>query len=288
MLDVGKKVFLLGHSSFFLTETGPVTRKSETEGAEFVKALRALRAHSLPGGDCPEMAFTGMLNALEAGPQPGSSMFVFTDAPPKDYSEDNKSAVLDIAYDQDIKINFFTTRGCGLFDDFQPFDDVARETGGLVYPIHSTLDLKKLGELVSISTQKTAKLPSGSESPRGRGKRAATKQYSITVDDTIEKISITVKTQNSRTGVKLLDPIGKAVVLGRVDLTNGVVFNIDSPVTGVYTLVVPAGAGEHTYKVSGVSGINIDFGHFYVTVAKRGSRIPVPIEQPLEGMLYCC
>ena len=47
-----------------------------------MKALRALSAHG--GGDCPELAFTGMENALEEGPEVGSSMFVFTDASPKD------------------------------------------------------------------------------------------------------------------------------------------------------------------------------------------------------------
>ena len=225
-----------------------------------------------------------MLNALEAGPQPGSSMFVFTDAPPKDYNEDNNNAVLDIAYNLDIKINFFTSRSCGSFDGFQPFHEVAEETGGIVYPFHNTLDLKKLGELVSLSVRSPASLGSGSGGSSSRKRRAAVKEYSISVDDSIEKISITVKTQNSGTGINLLDPNGKVMVSGRVDLTKGVVFNIDSPKTGVYKLVVPAGAGKHEYKVSGVSGINIDFGHLYVSIAKRGTRIPVPLDQPLEGM----
>ena len=56
------------------------------------------------GGDYPELAFTGMLNALSAGPQVGSSMFVFTDASAND--ENKFDTVLDRAYDLDIKINF--------------------------------------------------------------------------------------------------------------------------------------------------------------------------------------
>ena len=269
-------------SPFNDPETGPITRKKEGEGEEFIAALRRLQARG--GGDCPELAFKGMLNALEAGPQPGSSMFVFTDAFPKDSNEENNNAVLDIASDLDIKINFFTSRGCNSTDGFRPFRKVAQETGGVVYPFHNTLDLKKLGELVSLSVRSPASIGSGSGGSSSRKRRAPVKEYSISVDDSIEKISVTVKTENSGTGIKLLDPNGKVVVSGRVDLTKGVVFNIDSPITGVYKLVVPAGAGKHEYKVSGVSEINVDFGHLYVFIAKRGTRIPVPLDQPLQGL----
>jgi hypothetical protein len=249
-----------------------------------LKALRALRAYG--GGDCPELAFTGMLNALEAGPLPGSSMFVFTDAYAKDASEDNKNLVRDLAYDLGVKINFFTTHDCGPSNALQPFRDIAEETDGFVYPMKTTLDLKRLGKLVAGSLRGTVPIGSGTGGSSGRRKRSITHtEYSISIDDSIEKISVSVTTQNSVTGINLIDPTGKVVKEGRVDLTKGVVYDIESPITGVYKLIVPASAGEHKYRVSGVSGSNIDFGHYYVAIAKRGTRIPVPLDQPLQGKL---
>ena len=248
-----------------------------------MKDLGELKAHG--GDDCPELAFTGMVDALDAGPEPGSSMFVFTDAPPKD-TDDNKNTVINIAHDLDVKINFFITRGCGLSHYFKPFHDVAAETGGLVRTLKKTEDLKKLGDLVASSLQKSVPISSGTGGYSTYRKRAVDvgMKYRISVDDSIETITVSVATENSGRAVRLVDPKRK-VVKSRVLLTQGVVYTIDKPLSGVYKLIVPASAGKHTYKVSGVSGMNIDFGHYYVAIAKRGTRIPVPLDQPLEGML---
>ena len=124
---------------------------------------------------------------------------------------------------------------------------------------------------------------SGSNSDRK--KRAPDIEYRISVDDSLDKITVSVTTQNSGSNIRLIDPTGKFVTANRVELTRGVVYNLQSPVTGVYRLKVPASAGKHTYKVSGVSSMNLDFGHYYVAIPKRGTRIPIPLDQPLEGML---
>ena len=268
---------------FNSAETGPLTRKNETEGEGFLNALEALKAHD--GGDCPELAFTGMLNALNAGPQLGSSMFVFTDAPPKDASKYNRTSVINRALDLEIKINFFATAGCGS-SKFQPFHDVAKETGGLVYPLRNTLDLQQLGKLITTSLRSPTSIGGGKgEDSSGKRKRSASQEYSILVDDSIERISISVTTEFSVTDIRLVDPTKTSVTAGRVKLTKGVVYNLETPKQGVYKLIIPARAGKHEYKVDAVSGINIDFGHYYVAISKRGTRIPVPLDQPLEGML---
>ena len=163
----------------FATETGPLTKKDSKEGEQFLKALRALSAHG--GDDCPELAFTGMENALDAGPQDSSSMFVFTDAPPKD-AEDNKDTVIDKAHDQDVKINFFITHGCDPSDSFKPFYDVAYETGGHVYELKKTTDLKQLGKLVSTSMQNPILLSTGTGNSIGRRRRTTGMEYRISAD----------------------------------------------------------------------------------------------------------
>lgn len=90
------------------------------------------------GFDCPELAFTGMLRGFENFPNTGS-MFVFTDASPKDATLDNIGDVIGFAKVFDIKISFFTVtnRRCGGEPlDYSKFELVAAETGGKIKPIN--------------------------------------------------------------------------------------------------------------------------------------------------------
>ena len=81
----------------------------ETEAAAFVDAINDLRADG--GGDCPEYAFTGMLKALYEDPEWGSPMYVFTDADPKDATEENIEEVKALARADvyGVTINFLVT-----------------------------------------------------------------------------------------------------------------------------------------------------------------------------------
>ena len=84
------------------------------------------------GGDCAELAFTGMQDALDFGPEPGSSMFVFTDAPPKDVSPVRIQALVDTAYYDEIKISFFLNKfPCSQSGtNTSSYYQVASDTGG--------------------------------------------------------------------------------------------------------------------------------------------------------------
>ena len=64
-----------------------MTYKSPDGREEFVDAIGRLSANG--GGDCPELAIKGMLDAFKPEPQIGSPMFVFTDATPKDATTSN-------------------------------------------------------------------------------------------------------------------------------------------------------------------------------------------------------
>lgn len=79
------------------------------DAGEFVQAINDLTPNG--GGDCPEYAFTGMLEALYQEPQWGSPMYVFTDAGPKDASDEFIEEVkyLASAEEYGVTINFFTT-----------------------------------------------------------------------------------------------------------------------------------------------------------------------------------
>lgn len=87
--------------------TGKVIFEEDTNAAGFVKAISSLKASG--GGDCPELAITGILNAIYEGPDPGSPLYVFTDASAKDATDKNIRDVITMAKSEDITINFYTT-----------------------------------------------------------------------------------------------------------------------------------------------------------------------------------
>lgn len=211
----------------FLTGAGPITQLSKNESSTFLTAINRLRASS--GGDCKELGFKGMINALDRGPADGSPMYVFTDAPPKDATKKNKNDVLDLAKAYDIKINFFMRESCGPSSAFQHYKDVARDTGGIEYTLSSTRELKRLAsEIVDASLTGGISLQSNDWGwVKGRRRRSIDTKYSIPVDDSIEKVSIVVTAQKSANDISLVDPKGNTVTVGSLPLTNGVVYNIE-------------------------------------------------------------
>ena len=81
--------------------------------------------------DCPELAFTGMINAINGGIKSGSPMFVFTDASAKDGDSLNKAVLKGMAETMDVTITFFTGHdNCGPSYVVKDYDETAKETGG--------------------------------------------------------------------------------------------------------------------------------------------------------------
>ena len=130
---------------------GPVTYKTSKEGNEFVQAIDNIVPRG--GGDCKEMAVSGMMEALQAGPRYGSPMFVITDASAKDDSIENVTTVKVIAQSMGITVNFFTKlRGCDQLG-VQTYQDIAEFTTGQVFPLKSDKELKQLTGFVADSLQ---------------------------------------------------------------------------------------------------------------------------------------
>lgn len=95
----------------------------------FKKDISNLRVSG--GGDCGEMAFKGMEDALNEDPEYGGTMFVFTDAAPKDGTESKWKNVADIAKNLEMKINFFLDeKPCGSEAEIERFRKLADSTGG--------------------------------------------------------------------------------------------------------------------------------------------------------------
>ena len=132
---------------------GPVVYKAEDEGKDFLQNIDKIQPKG--GGDCAEMAFSGILEALNAGPQYGSPLFVITDASAKDDTLTNIKTAKVIAQSTGVTINFFTKpKGCDS-KGIDSFRDLAEFTSGQVFPLKSDKELQNLTSFVRDSLDST-------------------------------------------------------------------------------------------------------------------------------------
>lgn len=262
--------------------SGPVTYKEDGQGSQFINAIKKLKAHA--GGDCPELTFEGMRNAIDQSPRYGSPLYVFTDATAKDYNPDKLTALLEIAEDNGVTINFFTTGLCGR-SSYTPFTKLAQETCGQLFNLANSHELKRLagftaGALAGATCQATG----GYSHTSGKKKRSVrASSHTIPVDDSTEKLIISVTTERMGPSITLKDPRGHVIRSGKIYLSKGAVYEINNPQPGKWKLTVLR-AGKYSYQVKGSSKTNVDFEYFFIMIPTRGrSKKPIPISHPLLG-----
>lgn len=261
-------------------ESGRAIKKEAGKGAEFTKEIGTL--HARGGGDCPEMTFKGIIEAMKAGPENDSPLYVFTDAPPKDATQDNIDDATVRAQAAGINVYFFATVGCGDPGDVKPFENLARDTCGQIFELpKSSSDLAKMKKVTkNLLGGKTCS--GGIGGLLGRRKRSASLPgYKLLVDDTMHKIIVSVSSQYSGANIDLKDPLGVSVTSGKTTVSKVTIFEVDLPRPGIWRLVVPPEAGKHTYLFKGSSKTNLDFN--FIFVIPRESGAPIPISHPLTG-----
>ena len=263
--------------------TGPVTYRSSAQKNQFVTDIQKLRAHG--GGDCPELTFKGILDAMAESPNYGSPMYVFTDATAKDYTEENLEEVLLFAEENGITINFFTTGLCRR-SSYEPFEKMAKETCGQLFKLPNGNELRKLSGVTAGALAGATCLENGETgSTTGKKKKRSLSRYTYTIpiDDSTEKIIISVTTERMNPTITLKDPRGNSLTSGKIYLSRGAIYEINHPRPGTWKLTVSR-AGKHSYQVKGSSKTNIDFEHFFVMIPSRGrTKRPIPISHPLLG-----
>ena len=149
-----------------------MTYCEKTERNRFVKAIDSLSPHS--GGDCPELTFKGMIDAIDEGPYPNSALYVFTDAGPKDATEDNILHLKQIAEEQGVVINFFVVQnsGCARTADISSFREIAQATMGQVFELKDHNELEQLQGLTATSLGGTAVVVNAIHNQSARKKRS--------------------------------------------------------------------------------------------------------------------
>ena len=224
------------------------------------------------------MAFTGIRGALNEGPQSDSPLYVFTDAPPKDVSLLKKAK--QEAEFQGIAVYFFLTEGCGKEADYLPFEELASHTCGQIFELpKSRTEIAKMKRFTKVLLEGT--VCSGGAGLRSiKEKRSvAAKEYKLMVDDTMDKIIVSISSANSSPKITLEDPLGNSV--GKTTVSKVTIFEVANPKPGLWTLTVPPDTGKHTYLFKGTSKTNMDFDFIFVIPRVRGT--PLPISHPLTG-----
>eukprot|EP00794_Sanderia_malayensis_P007938 gene7938-8793_t len=245
---------------------GPTIYKSEDKGKEFVSVIDSISPRG--GGDCQELTYTGILEALNSGPQYGSPLFVITDASAKDDTDANIKTAKVIAQSTGITINFLTkASGC---DDtgIEKFKELASFTSGQVFPLKSDDELKNLTHFVRDSLENTQVLSTSSfYSFKRRGARSIFKyNYPLNIDEFVTKLQVTVTTERENQGqTSLLDPTG-IESQPWIRLAQTTYYSVKKPMPGEWTLVVPKSVGKFDYVARVKSDKVIQFGYFFVFV----------------------
>ena len=265
------------------SETGPIFRKDagKANGEEFIAKINELRAHG--GEDCPELAFKGIIEALNAGPVEDSPLYVFTDAPPKDATLDNIDDVTNRAKLAGINVYFFATTGCGDPSSLKPFENLARDTCGQIFPLpKSSSDIAKMKKVAKDLLGGTTCSAKGVGSFFRKKRSVSPSVHILLVDDTMEKIIVSVSIENSGADINLKDPLGSFVTSGKTVLPRVTIFDVKNPTPGIWQLEVSPKAGHYTYLLKGSSKTNVVFDFIFLTPRRTGTPFPIPY--PLKGM----
>lgn len=269
----------------FFLERGRALKKGVGKGEQFIKEIDALGPHG--GGDCPEMTFTGIKSALYKGPASGSPLYVFTDASPKDATKDLVDEVTLTAKGSSINVYFFLSNiPCGTTGADKPFKELAKKTCGQVFELpKSSADIAQMKNVTKGLLGGTVCPGAISFNPLGKRRRRATLSgYKLQVDDTMDKIIVSVSSETRKPDIKLTDPSGAPVTSGKITVGKLTIFEVDHPKPGTWSLIVPSAAGKHTYMFKASSKTNMDFDFIFVIPRLNGS--PIPISYPLTGELF--
>ncbi len=229
--------------------TGPTI--ASNDATIFKNAISALGASG--GGDCPELAMTGMYNGLSLA-DPGGDLFMYTDATAKDGGL--AGAVISLAKSKDIRIYPVLFGSCSPLTP--GFLQAAAETGGQVFFLFGS-EAGTVTELADLVVRNNVvQILSVLDS------FASSRQFTLPVDSSMARLTVAVSgtQQGMQPVVTLTRPDGVVVSATTaskyLSLSSGVIISIDAPMRGAWTLAV-AGAGDTTYvNVSGVADLSLN------------------------------
>lgn len=242
----------------------------------FKAAISSLSASG--GGDCPELAVGGMLQALASSGR-GGDLFMFTDASAKDTA--NVGSALALAEEKKITVH------TSLFGSCSPVDPayirLTSATGGEFFMLSfaEAGNVAKLADLLvrpnKVNLLIVDDVLVGAE-----------KTFSVAVDSTLTRVTFVVSgTSNvviKRPDSSIVAPGGPGVTI--VPLSSGQLVSVDAPTTGAWTITVN-GSGVFALRASGESLLDLDSFLFLEPKGRPGHQGDFPISgRPISGRSY--
>lgn len=227
---------------------GPTT--ATTNASTFKAAINGLFASG--GGDCPELAMSGMLRALSASDD-GGVLFMFTDASAKDGSL--AGAVASLAAKKESKVFIMTFGSCSPIDP--GYIRIADESGGQLFELLRS-EAGSVTQLADFLVRSTAVDVLSVAGPLSGGA-----SHDVPVDSTMTSVTFSVA---GTTGVTLHRPDGSIVGTGDpgvsfVPLSKGAIYSVADPEAGEWSIDL-TGAGQYSLLVSGESDLDLDTFRF--------------------------
>ncbi|MBC7489054.1 MAG: hypothetical protein H7240_02610 [Glaciimonas sp.] len=230
------------------------------------------------GGDCPELAFGGLLRAVEAAPE-GIKLFLFTDASAKD--AELEGAVTTAAVAKKIEINFNASGSCSPIDP--SYYRVAAATGGqVIVTDHTAAGVAAAFVGVSIEENGSSLSPVVIE----RGTLNAAKTVDVVVETGATKLLV-LATSVSGT-IQFIAPNGSPVVNsatgGITDFLGGRGLKVTNPVAGVWKVVYTIAGAPSDYSIKADVASTSSLEQFNFLSDKLSGREGHEGYQPFAGM----
>lgn len=209
----------------------------------FKAALNGLSANG--GGDCPELTFMAIIDALGRFDEGGGELMIFTDATVKDGG--SAGTVIALAQKKEVKLTMMLSGSCSPIDP--EYYRVARETGGQAFVIseNEAQEATKIADFVV--------RPDSVDVAHINGILSATPvTYTVPVDSTMTSVTFSVSGATSTT---ITRPNGTVVAptdagVTPANISGGKVLSIANPAAGTWSVTV-SGDGEFTMRVKGES-----------------------------------
>ncbi|KAF9775388.1 hypothetical protein IL306_006507 [Fusarium sp. DS 682] len=259
--------------------TGPVTTTSDFN--TFQEVISSLSAEG--GGDCPELAFTGLAAALDVVDE-GTSVFLFTDAEAKD--AELAGTVRANALSRNVNIySFKFDSNCddsGSLRKRQDFlaDEVygaiSLGTGGQYYSLPRPQANNITGLLAPVTKTNTVYIMKIADNI------CTPKTYKFPIDTKTSEFSVSLRGIN--VFITILKPDGSTLDLSSTGVSNTVLtssqfITVKNPMVGAWAIEA-IGPGNFTIDVIGVSVLQLSSFRFVQIAGRPGHTGYFPISGP--------